>query len=167
MNDLLQMRGLFTASELVDWRGEFAVEVLARAEQSRIDKAELRKEVRCVVLNRRSTEYDPVNGPELKHRPCYSGVGILDRLAFIQNDILPKEIGELLHVIPDYPIRCKHEVVFLEMGFAEFPLQAVMCVEAEARAEFLYFILPVEDQGCGADDELGATGVFFLYVLNE
>src|SRR5688500_11181324 len=115
VDQLFEVFCFLLASEFVDVNSKLPVEIFTVPDQSGVEEIKLGEQIRSVVLNGRTTEDDPVNGTQFPYCFCNTRNGIFDSLAFVKDNVLPEKHRKLLEVIPNYPIRCKHQVILCKV----------------------------------------------------
>ena len=140
----------------LDGGGEAPAEGRRGAEEARHDDAEEAPELGEAVLDGCAGEGDAGVRLEGRRRLRALGVGVLHGLGLVEDDGGPGEAAQGLVAHEDVP-GGDDEVTPREVGEVLLAGGAVVEVDAQARGEALGLAQPVEADGHGGHDELGAA----------
>ena len=127
--------------------GIAAVEVFKRAEHGGIEEAEERIQFREVVLHGCSAQCEPVVGFQQECRLGSLSGGVLDVLAFVEDDIVKHLFAECLHVIAHDGVCGENHLVL--HGTLDVPFLCVIGIYRQLGRKAFDFVLPVEEQASG------------------
>jgi hypothetical protein len=78
---------------------------------------------------------------------CASGVGVLDRLRFVENHVIEVDAGERHSIATQRSVGNEHQVVLLDLVHPAGPIRTREVEDLQLRREARRFLLPVEQHG--------------------
>ena len=133
--------------------GKPFLERLPRTEQAGIDQVEQAPKILKAVFDGRARERHAEGCRNLAAGPGAAGVGVLERLRFIENGHLPLAPGEAFGFRMQQPVACDEHVAGAEGPHQCGPVAGAETVHRERGREAVEFVFPVVADGCGRNDD--------------
>ena len=135
------------------------------AEEAGIEKLHERPEIADVIFHGCAGEGDAIIGRDGAGRAGLFRLGVLDVLGLVENNAGPRYFLEQLKIAVQQGVTRQHQGMFAGLfaeGPALLPIQAVVDHHGQIGREPLGFLLPVADDGHGANEQRRASGSFAI-----
>lgn len=106
-----------------------------------------------MVFDRRTAESDAVL--RLQHTGGFGDLraGVFDGLGFVEHDVIELDVFQDQHIAAERAVGRQNQMVLLEFGPQLGPFEPGVLEDFHVRRELLGFLLPVEQQRLGDDDQ--------------
>jgi hypothetical protein len=116
------------------------------AEHARVQELEQAPQLAEVVFDGRSAQREAVPCPQQPRRLCRRARRVLDRLRFVENDVLERDLRQVRRVATHRAVRRQHQVVLDQLVPQRLAPGAGVLEHPQSGREPRRLLSPVEDQ---------------------